>query len=246
MTGDSLAWFLAAAFVAEIAGTMAGFGAATILTPIAVLFMDIKTAVAIVACFHLFGNVSRLRFFGRDIHWRTFWLFGAAGVMMSLIGAQVASAWPAPAIKACLGGFLLLFVASSLVQSDRVRLPRAPATLVGGGLLSGFIAGVIGTGGAVRSACLLAFHLPREAYLGTSAALALSVDGVRVPVYLREGFIPSTMLPVLACLVPVAFAGAWVGQRLVRRLSPRMFQVLVSTLLAVMGAKLVWDGAHGR
>lgn len=37
--------FLACAFAAEVIGTMAGFGAATILTPIAALFMDIKAWV---------------------------------------------------------------------------------------------------------------------------------------------------------------------------------------------------------
>jgi len=56
------ALFLACAFGAEVIGTMAGFGAATILTPVAALFMDIKTAIAVVAAFHLFGNASRLYF----------------------------------------------------------------------------------------------------------------------------------------------------------------------------------------
>ena len=39
------ALFLVCAFVAEVIGTMAGFGAATVLTPIAALFMDIKLCV---------------------------------------------------------------------------------------------------------------------------------------------------------------------------------------------------------
>ena len=41
--------FLAAAGFAGVVGTMAGFGAATILTPVASYFMNIKTAIAIVA-----------------------------------------------------------------------------------------------------------------------------------------------------------------------------------------------------
>ena len=72
---DSVAtWMLllVCAFGAEVVGTMAGFGAATILTPVAALFMDVKTAIAIVACFHLFGSGSRLVFFGRQINWRVY------------------------------------------------------------------------------------------------------------------------------------------------------------------------------
>ena len=169
--GSPGAWnaFLACAFVAEVMGTMAGFGAATILTPIAAFFMDMKTA----------------------------------------------------------------------------RLPHTPATLIGGGALSGFVAGLLGTGGAIRSACLLVFGLPKEVYIGTSAAIALIVDATRLPVYLAGGFLPSRMVPVLLGLMAVAFTGAWVGQQLVRRVSATVFQRLVLTMLALMGVKLLVDGWRG-
>ena len=52
--------FLAAAFLAEIVATVAGFGSSTILVPIATAFFDIKTAIALVGLFHLFwGNGGR-------------------------------------------------------------------------------------------------------------------------------------------------------------------------------------------
>jgi uncharacterized protein len=52
MTLPDLLPLLFSAFVAEVAGTLAGFGSATVLTPVASLFMDIKTAIALVAFFH--------------------------------------------------------------------------------------------------------------------------------------------------------------------------------------------------
>ncbi|MBI1991610.1 MAG: sulfite exporter TauE/SafE family protein [Candidatus Omnitrophica bacterium] len=227
------AWFLflACAFAAETIGTMAGFGAATILTPIAFLFMDAKTAIAVVASFHLFGNGSRLIFFGRSIHWKTWLQFGLSGILFSFVGAGVTTRLSSSAVEVCFGVFLLLYVGLSTVASERVRLPSHPATLVGGGMVSGFIAGLLGTGGAVRSVCLLAFGLPKEAYVGTSAAIALVVDATRLPVYLAGRFIPSTMIPVLVGLVLVAFAGSWLGQRLVRRISAVGFRRFVNVML---------------
>lgn len=241
------AWwlFLGGAFIAEVIGTMAGFGAATVLTPIAVLFMDVKTAIAVVACFHLFGNASRLVFFGRRIHWTTWWQFGLTGVALSLVGAGVTARLPSSAIKWLFGLFLLVYVGLSVSASDRVKLPATPMMLVGGGAVSGFVAGLIGTGGAIRSACLLAFELPKEVYIGTSAAIALVVDATRLPVYLAGRFIPSRMGPVLASLIVAAFAGAWVGQRLVRRISPAVFRRFVLLMLTLMGMKLLVDGWHG-
>ena len=109
-------------------------------------------------------------------------------------------------------------------------------------MTSGFVAGLIGTGGAIRSACLLAFHLPNEVYIGTSAAIALVVDATRLPVYLAKQFIPRSMALLVAALVPCAFAGSWTGQRLVRRISPAAFRRFVLLMLGLMGVKLLWDG----
>lgn len=245
MPGASWALFLLAAFIAEVIGTTAGFGAATVLTPIAILFMDAKTAIAVVACFHLFGNASRLYFFWRSIRWAMWLQFGLTGILFSFIGAEVSARLPSPALVLLFGLFLLCYVAVSVLAPSRMQWPARPSLLVGGGVASGFIAGLLGTGGAIRSACLLAFGLPKEVYLGTSAAIALVVDSTRVPVYLASGFLPAAMVPVLASLVAVAFAGAWTGQRVVRRISPALFRRLVLALLALMGLKLVADGWHG-
>lgn len=246
-SGVEGSWWLllACAFGAEVVGTMAGFGAATILTPVAVLFMDIKTAIALVAVFHLLGNASRLFFFGRHLHWKIWALFGGTGVLFSILGAASAARMPSPTIKAVFGLFLLIYVGLSLRPSTRWRWPQTSGTLLGGGVVSGFIAGLIGTGGAIRSACLLVFSLPKEAYIGTSAAIALMVDATRLPVYLAGGFIPRAMLPLVAGLVPAAFAGAWTGQRLVRRVSAKAFRRFVLLMLTLMGCKLLWDGWWG-
>ncbi len=245
MGPQALGIFLVCACVAEVIGTMAGFGAATVLTPIAGFFMPIKTAVAVVACFHLFGNASRLYFFKRAVDWTIVPYFGLTGVVLSFAGAQ-ASAWlPAPFIRILLGGFLILYVALEAFRVTAVRVPATTSTLLVGGVWSGLIAGLIGTGGAIRSVCLLAFGLPKEIYIGTSAVIALLVDATRLPVYLTQRVIPARLVPVVLALTVVAFVGAWVGQRLVRRVSPVRFQQFVLLMLIVIGGKLLVDGLHG-
>lgn len=233
------------AWVAEIVGTMAGFGAATILTPIAAFFVDIKTAIVLVACFHLFGNASRLIFFGRHIDWTVWGQFGLTGLLCGITGALVTAHVPAPMVRIAFGVFLLVYVGFSVLPTRPLRLPKAPSTLIGGGALSGFIAGLLGTGGAIRSACLMVFDLPKEAYLGTSAAIALMVDATRLPVYLAKGLLPSRLLPLMVSLVGVAFAGAWVGQKLVRRVSASVFRRVVLGMLTLMALKMLWDGFRG-
>lgn len=237
--------FLICAFGAEVLGTMAGFGAATVLTPVASFFMAIKTAVAVVACFHLCGNASRIYFFRRHINWTIVKQFGVPGVVMSFGGAQLAARLPASAVRLLLGVFLLAYVIVELTRVMAVQVPATKHALMIGGLGSGLIAGIIGTGGAIRSVCLLAFGLPKEAYIGTSAVIALLVDATRLPVYVAQQFMTLDALPLIVGLIPIAFGGAWLGQWLVRLVPARRFTQFVLAMLFLMGVKLCLDGLRG-
>ena len=48
--------FFVAAFFSEVLGTMAGFGSSTVFLPIALFFFDFRTALILVAIFHMSGN----------------------------------------------------------------------------------------------------------------------------------------------------------------------------------------------
>lgn len=58
-----------------------------------------------------------------------------------------------------------------------------------GGALSGFTAGLIGTGGVLRGAFMTLFGLSRERYIATIASIALLVDLTRIPIYFSQGFL---------------------------------------------------------
>ncbi len=58
--------------MAEIIETLAGFGSSTIFLPIALLFVDFKTAIILVAIFHISGNISRVDFFKHGLNWKIF------------------------------------------------------------------------------------------------------------------------------------------------------------------------------
>src|SRR4030066_27902 len=58
-TSPEIFLFLVFAFLAEIVGTLAGFGSSTILVPLTALFIDVKTAIAVVVLFHFFDGRGR-------------------------------------------------------------------------------------------------------------------------------------------------------------------------------------------
>ena len=134
--------------MAEIIGTMAGFGSSTIFLPLALFFVDFKTAIILVAIFHLFGNLGRMAFFRQGFDKRKILQFGMPGVLFSLLGAFLIGVLPQPILKLILGIFLIVTSTSFLVKPG-LKLPANTATFIAGGSITGFITALVGTGGAL-------------------------------------------------------------------------------------------------
>src|SRR5687768_6202 len=108
--------FLMVAFLAEVAGTLAGFGSSMILLPVALLFFDFNTALVLVAFMHLFGNLGRITFFLKGLAWRVLIYFGVIGLVGTLLGAMLVTHLDQSVLKAGLGVFLLAYGVSSLLK----------------------------------------------------------------------------------------------------------------------------------
>ncbi len=78
--------YFLSAFFAEIIGTIAGFGSSTVFLPLALLFFDFKTALVLVALFHIFGNIGRVSFFKHGLDRHMLLVFGIPSVILTLIG----------------------------------------------------------------------------------------------------------------------------------------------------------------
>src|SRR5919109_1121227 len=113
--------------MAEIIGTMAGFGSSTIFLPLALLFVDFKTAIVLVAIFHLFGNLSRIIFFRKGFDKRIILQFGVPSVLLSLIGAFLIGVLPQPILKLILGIFLI-GTSVSFLANPRLKFPTNTGT----------------------------------------------------------------------------------------------------------------------
>ncbi|MBI3283221.1 sulfite exporter TauE/SafE family protein [Candidatus Curtissbacteria bacterium] len=232
--------FLAAAVLAEVLGTMAGFGSSTLLFPFAVLFFDFRTAIVLVAFFHLFGNLSRIGFFKHGLDRGLLFKFGIPSVLLSLTGALLVAFIDQETLKGILGLFLIFYSIEQTVGKS-IKLKMSFINLVLGGGLSGFLAGLIGAGGALRATFLTAFGLPKEKYLATAAAVAIGVDLARIPAYLRQGFLSEGYFWYLPVLLILAILGTFLGRQVVIRIPVKLFRLVVLVAITLVGMKFVYD-----
>jgi len=240
LLGEKIFLFFLSAFIAEILGTVAGFGSSTIFLPLALLFFDFKTALVLVAFFHIVGNIGRISFFKKGLDKTLLIKFGIPSVILTLIGALLVSYIPQNTLKGILGAFLIIYALYSLWK-ENFRIKASTATAIVGGGLSGFLAGLIGTGGASRGAFLTGFGLPKDKYISTAAAMALAVDLTRIPVYLNEGFLQRQYYWYLPVLFILAFAGSFTGKQIVKRFPYAVFRKIVLIAILLVGAKFIFD-----
>ncbi|MDV2503406.1 MAG: sulfite exporter TauE/SafE family protein [bacterium] len=231
--------FFAVALFASAMAAITGFGTAMVLLPFTTLFVALEPAIVLVAIFHFLSNASRLWFMRRHVHRRTAILYGAPSLVAAFGGAMLLTMLTGTRpLRLVFGLFLAAYAVSSLAGRSW-RVPSSDRTLVVGGVLSGFTSGLIGLGGAIRSAFLISTPLSKEAYIGTSAAIAVAVDTARLSVYLPWGALPATLHWLVPPLVVCAFAGAWLGRRGLMRLPEATVRRVVMVLVLIVAIRFL-------
>lgn len=229
--------FLTAAFFAETVGTVTGFGATTILVPFSALFIPLKEAIVLVALFHLFGTLWRTLAFRKGINWQVAATFGIPSFLFSAVGALLLAQAPIIILEKMLGVLLIIYVLYSLFK-HRIVLPQNPIILAGGGSIVGFLAGLIGTAGALRGAFLTSWNLEKNIYLGTGAVMGLGADFIRVFIYERSGLLTLNFSSVFL-LAATALMGTLFGKKIVNVAKQEVFMKIVFVALILAGFRFL-------
>jgi uncharacterized membrane protein YfcA len=234
-----IALILFVVVVASGIGTMTGFGASTIMVPVMLLFYSVPQTLFFVGIIHFFGNLWKLLLFRKGLNWRLILSFGIPGIAATYLGALLVFSIPAATLSRILGSFLIIYVIYLFVESSfRIR----PNLVFGacGGALSGFLAGIFGIGGAVRSLFLTAFDLPKAVYISTAGAIAIFIDATRLTAYFKNGArLPVLLLYGLPLFIVASFLGAAIAKRIVDRIPQSHFRKIIAVFLLLMGIKLL-------
>lgn len=235
--------FLVIGFFSEVVGTMAGFGSSTIYLPLASYFVDFKTALVLVAIFHLFGNIGRITFFRHGLDRRVLLAFGLPSFALSLVGALLVGDLSHTLLKLILGIFLISLSVMFLVR-PKLAFPVGAKYLALGGSVSGFIVGLVGTGGALRATFLTGLKMDKEKYIATAAVIALGADATRIPSYLASGFLMEQHYYLVPILFAIALGGSYVGRKIVGRIDQAKFKKMVLIAVILASIKFIVDGVQ--
>jgi uncharacterized protein len=232
-------FFCLLAFLSEIIGTIGGFGSSIFLIPLAGFFFDFHTVLAITGIIHVFSNASKLVIFHKGIDKRLLLLIGIPGVIFVVIGSYLSVFLYLKYAEMTLGIFLILF-STLFFFKPQLKLKQSKFNAISGGSVAGFLAGLIGTGGAVRGLSLAAFNLEKNVFIATSAAIDLGVDLSRTVIYLYYGYFSKEYYIITPVLLTLAISGSYIGKLALKQISQQHFKKVVLFLIFSIGIIMLW------
>ncbi len=225
---------------ASVVGVVTGFGFSTIAIPMLSITtsMPMVEILFLVAAMHLMLNAYKVLFFRGGWHQVTLFFIVIGGIS-SLFGAWLATYVLQEQWRVLLGIFLLMYAIFSLFVQPPV-IPENRFTALVGASFSGFFAGLLGIGGAVRSMFLDVYNFPKEAYIATTGLIALVIDIARLLVYQTKVLYDPGLWHLFLVSVPVQLFGVLIGRRLVDYVPQHHYRHVVSFALGLFGLWLLF------
>ncbi|MFK7811107.1 MAG: sulfite exporter TauE/SafE family protein [Maribacter sp.] len=226
--------FILLSIMAEILGTVGGFGSSVFFVPMASYFMDFQTVLGITALFHLSSNITKLGFFRKGFDKTLMLYLGIPAILFVSLGAFLSKYANPKLLTLILGIFLLGFGLLFLINRNlKVSANKKNAFI--GGSLSGLFAGILGTGGAIRGATMAAFNLNKEKFIATSAIIDLGIDLSRSIIYTYNGYVHKQDLYLIPILIGVSIVGTYLGKKVLDKITQAQFKRFVLFLLVGIG-----------
>ena len=159
---------------------------------------------------------------------------GIPSVLFVLIGGMLTKVFNNTFLEVFLGIFLVIIALLFLIKKELVINPIRRNAIIGGSL-SGFSAGLLGTGGAIRGLTLTAFNLEKSVFIATSAFIDFMIDFSRTFVYYFNGYIHKHDLIYVPFLFVIGIAGTALGKKILQYIPQDKFKKISLILILLIG-----------
>jgi uncharacterized membrane protein YfcA len=244
-----------AALFTSLLTFFSGFGLGTILMPVFAIFFPVDLAIALTGVVHFLNNIFKLFLIGGKVDKHVVIRFGVPAFLAAMLGAYLllkitnleplltypafGNTYSITPVKLIVAFLLITFALMEVIPFFK-NLQFGKDKLMIGGILSGFFGGLSGNQGALRSAFLIKSDLSKEAFIATGIVIACIVDFSRLGVYMTR-FSSSGLQQNLALVIAAtasAFLGAYAGNILLKKVTLKAVQTIVTVMLIVLSIAL--------
>lgn len=227
------------AFFSETLGTLSGFGSSTFFVPVALFFESFSFVLAITALLHTFGNFSKIYLFKKNIPWIFVLKLALPSVVASGAGALINPYLKSSVLMQALGFTLVLASILKLTYRKSAFFKSSLASIIVC-TISGFLTGLVGTGGAVRGIALASMQLEKNTFIILSAIIDVGGDLLRLTIYLMRGYMDWTQWYYLPLLAIAGYLGALSGRKILNKLNQQQFEKIVAIGILLSGLGMIF------
>ena len=229
---------LLAAFLASLVSGLGGFGGGFIIVLFLAPVVGPKAVIPLVAAYAIFGNISRILVYRRDIDWPLVGQFTLASLPGVYLGANV-FVWMNEAMLGMFLGLTLIIAVPIRRILKKYEFHYGIKTIIGFGFLFGTISGTTAGSGMFVIAGLSGLGLGGVALLGTDAAIGLVNAIARSAAYWQFDSLPRDIFIAGLLMGLVTFPGTWIASRLVAMMGLKLHNLLIEGLIIGGGGFLI-------
>jgi uncharacterized membrane protein YfcA len=229
------------AFFSEILGTVSGFGSSTFFVPVALRFETFHLVLALTSLLHCMSNLVKIFLFKTGPVDKRFWIAAAVAVPLTALGAYLSRLIDSRTASLLLGVFLVLFGFLRFFHIDQLKLKNVSVSFLFLAL-SGFLTGLIGTGGSLRGLALSTLQLSSFQFVFYSSLIDLGGDILRAGIYIEMGYMDWSQAFYLPILFAASWVGAHTGKKILNKIPLPTFEKILSVSFVLSGLILVVEG----
>ncbi len=243
MTAVTVLILIVAGFLAWLVSLLGGGGGALLLIPVITWVKDLgpRAVAPVLAIVTLVDSPVRIALFWRHIDWRIVRWYLPGAIVGGFLGAYIFANAQAHWLKV----LAALFLISTVIQyrfgaQDRSFTMRAWAFLPLGFIVA-FVSGLIGEAGPVLNPFYLNYGAVKEQMIATKSVNSFAMQFTKLTTYATFGAMEWKFLYYGLILGAAAMTASWVGKKLLGRMHPRQFRLIVVTVMAVTGALMLYQ-----
>lgn len=230
--------FLFVLFVANVIQAITGFAGTVLAMPPSIYLLGMDNAKVVLNVMALLSGLMIAVMSYHHMNKKEVIKICVCMVAGMAIGIQIYKTVPSEQILLIIYGVIILLIAGKNLLCHRQRtLPKALLLVIL--LLAGVIHGMFVSGGALLVVYAAQVLKEKEEFRATLAPVWVVLNSILLVSQVRQGvFTEGNIRLILISIIPL-FMATWLGKKLVKKVSQKVFLNLTYVLLLVSGLSLI-------